>query len=1233
MKRLSIVLILIGLVFSAQSQICGTPGLDGAVNISGSINTYFPVAGDVTLTPGSKTVKLDAVPSNDPYGNSFGTKAIEAGDMLLLIQMQDATINAVNSDLYGSNNQSASPDNLGGTGFTDLGNTGVFEYVIATSAVPLSGGNLSFRGAGPDKGTVNSYFNAAATTTRGKRTFQIVRVPQYSNLILSSDIKTPPFNGKAGGIIAFDVSGSMNFNGHTIDASERGFRGGYGLVAASKGNINSVYMTSSSDSRSVGKGEGIAGTPRFMWDGYNQVDNVFEGLPGGSYGKGAPGNAGGGGCDHNAGGGGGGNGGFGGVGGDGTHDVKDAPYTFPNGGRPGSVAYSGVNPEISRIIMGGGGGGGDANDALNGVKGGVGGGIVLINVGRITGTGTVLANGGKGAIGAKGAQPDGAGGGGAGGTVYIKVTNPDPLAHLIIEAKGGQGGNTEGDTQINEHGPGGGGGGGLVFYAMSSGTVNVNINKGSAGKAIFGNGTSNGATDGTNGRSVPFQIVDLPAYLQGGGSGCYPELTTVLSNVTPLVSKFPGSEVTYTVKTSNYLSGGNAGGVQIEVQLPVGFTFKSADVIYNGTAGGPLAITNKGTADKPLFGDFNLGPGDDVTITLKAEVDCGTSPSTYHASAQALYLDPSRTINDPDRRITGFTNAFPGAKVTHETGSSGNVAGSNFNGNSSSNDDVKIITATPIANNLITAISNPVQLCVNKPGDLADPPVINGSTPTGGIEVYAYQWQSSTDNSTFTDIINATEKDFDPDSIAVTTYYRRRVISSSCSFPGLSNSNVIKVTVGVIPKVDVELPDFCLNDGTATFINNSTVADGSVLTYKWDFGDNTPPQTSSTHAYSTTGDYKVTLTATSANGCSATQSYPFKVNGGVEKAEFEVVNYANLCSGKPVEFVDKSRVSFGEVTRIEWHYDDLNHSNDSTWIEVDEHPTLRANRKYFYQYPPNTSTASQFYKVVMKVYSGQTCAAETFDIIEVHPTPVVEFDHIPAVCLNDEKFQIVEARETTGVTGSGVFSGEGVSEDGIFDPLEAGIGTHKITYTYTAEEGNCTDFKSQDIVVYPSPTVSNNEVEMLFGGEVTLPSLTADTGLMYSWSPAVSLSKTDILNPIASPLETITYTLTATNPITSCSSSGTVKVIVHKVPVVPNTFTPNGDLVNDLWEIEYLDTYKECTVTVFNRFGEKVYFSKGYSSPWDGMFEGKPLPAGAYYYIIDPKKGRKPLSGSITILR
>jgi gliding motility-associated-like protein len=93
------------------------------------------------------------------------------------------------------------------------------------------------------------------------------------------------------------------------------------------------------------------------------------------------------------------------------------------------------------------------------------------------------------------------------------------------------------------------------------------------------------------------------------------------------------------------------------------------------------------------------------------------------------------------------------------------------------------------------------------------------------------------------------------------------------------------------------------------------------------------------------------------------------------------------------------------------------------------------------------------------------------------------------------------------------------------------------------------------------------------------------------------------------------------NPLSTCIIS------------IPNTFTPNGDGINDLWNITALQGYPTCTVNIYNRYGALVYNSIGYPKPWDGSYNGGTLPVGTYYYVIDLKNGKKKLAGPITILR
>jgi|GEM_PF-1946915 len=82
-----------------------------------------------------------------------------------------------------------------------------------------------------------------------------------------------------------------------------------------------------------------------------------------------------------------------------------------------------------------------------------------------------------------------------------------------------------------------------------------------------------------------------------------------------------------------------------------------------------------------------------------------------------------------------------------------------------------------------------------------------------------------------------------------------------------------------------------------------------------------------------------------------------------------------------------------------------------------------------------------------------------------------------------------------------------------------------------------------------------------------------------------------------------------------------------------NAISPNNDGLNDFWQIPDMINYPEGTVLIFNRYGQKVFASTGYKQPFDGRQNGKDLPVGTYYYIIDLKRACGLLKGSITIIR
>ena len=81
-----------------------------------------------------------------------------------------------------------------------------------------------------------------------------------------------------------------------------------------------------------------------------------------------------------------------------------------------------------------------------------------------------------------------------------------------------------------------------------------------------------------------------------------------------------------------------------------------------------------------------------------------------------------------------------------------------------------------------------------------------------------------------------------------------------------------------------------------------------------------------------------------------------------------------------------------------------------------------------------------------------------------------------------------------------------------------------------------------------------------------------------------------------------------------------------------NAITPNDDGENDIWEIEDIETFPDVTIFIYDKAGQPVYSSQGGYIPWDGTYNGKPLPMGTYYYVINLHDGTPIYQGSITIL-
>ncbi|WP_172829291.1 NHL domain-containing protein [Mucilaginibacter mallensis] len=186
-------------------------------------------------------------------------------------------------------------------------------------------------------------------------------------------------------------------------------------------------------------------------------------------------------------------------------------------------------------------------------------------------------------------------------------------------------------------------------------------------------------------------------------------------------------------------------------------------------------------------------------------------------------------------------------------------------------------------------------------------------------------------------------------------------------------------------------------------------------------------------------------------------------------------------------------------------------------------------------------------------------------------------------------------------------------------------------------------------------TATSNPIAVTITNSLAV-SITASATTVYAGTP-VTFTATSSINPVVyqwmvnnknvgvSSSNFITTTLHNGDVVTctvmlasGCSVSAVSNPIVITIMLtadiaIPNAFTPNGDGINDLWDIPALANFPNCIVNIYNRYGILLYNSRGYSKPWDGNYNGSKLPVSTYYYVIDLGGKSPKLSGYITLIR
>lgn len=242
----------------------------------------------------------------------------------------------------------------------------------------------------------------------------------------------------------------------------------------------------------------------------------------------------------------------------------------------------------------------------------------------------------------------------------------------------------------------------------------------------------------------------------------------------------------------------------------------------------------------------------------------------------------------------------------------------------------------------------------------------------------------------------------------------------------------------------------------------------------------------------------------------------------------------------------------------------------------------------------------------------------------------------PDETLCDETASVLNGNDPEGsavlwtlVEGSGIIDSPNTAQTAI---SQLGEGANIFVYALDPETG-C-DVKSDTVTIYVEigvNVIASPDKLIMFGSSTPLSASPSPAGGTFNWSPNVGLSCTDCENPVAAPGETTWYYVTYESAM-GCTAVDSVLIRVFKE--LPNTITPDGDGVNDVWNIPEIENYPNAHVVIYNRWGNSVFESSGYRDPWDGTNDGKELPTGSYYYILDFKtSGMDNLNGTVNIIR
>ncbi len=383
------------------------------------------------------------------------------------------------------------------------------------------------------------------------------------------------------------------------------------------------------------------------------------------------------------------------------------------------------------------------------------------------------------------------------------------------------------------------------------------------------------------------------------------------------------------------------------------------------------------------------------------------------------------------------------------------------------------------------------------------------------------------------------------------------------------------------------------------------------------------------HVYRNPGTYGPQVFLTDQSGCIV------QVAG--QSGLIKVLGATPFFSVKPNSFCDSATVIFTDYTVSNDGFSTETYNfGDGSSPQSQSPGTGAFNLTHNYDLP-GTWPAS------LTVTTTDNCVSTYYDTIRVYQTPKPSFTTTGLLCAGPIQFEgtASAAASDTVIWNWDFGNGQTSTIQNPFVTLAPN--TYNVMLTTSVSFG-CKADTTATITIDQLPAIKGPKViTTALGVPVTIPFTYAGDITSYSWTPADNLSCTDCANPVATLIDPTQYQVFVKDSA-GCSNSDTIliKTVCNgENYFLPNTFSPNGDGVNDYFYPRGTNTYNIQSLSIFNRWGQLVFQRRDFppnaeNMGWDGKFNGQPAVADAYVYIAEVVCENSQvvvLHGSVTLVR